>query len=312
MGSRTEGDRCRRGRETLEREEEGGDAGDGEREEETMERGEGGEDAGKGRSAPEREEETLERGDRRRRGRGRRWKEEIGAGERGGDAWKGRSAPEREEKMLERGDRRRKGRRRRWKGEIGAGEGGGDAGKGRSAPERERVDEGWPGAQSWSRERAARVKGENGDREWRGLDHLVSNVISYYGTKALTEMTMASATAFVLFFLHLLFQLSACNQLGDVDRSQFPKDFLFGTATSSYQIEGAYLEDSKGLSNWDVFTRIPGKIVDGSNGDVADDHYHRYKPTAGCTVKIRGLGDQAYLPKWPAHQNLPIWLLLPS
>ncbi|KAL5990483.1 hypothetical protein ACLOJK_011385 [Asimina triloba] len=49
-------------------------------------------------------------------------------------------------------------------------------------------------------------------------------------------MTMASATAFVLFFLHLLFQLSACNLLGDVDRSQFPKDFLFGTATSSYQI----------------------------------------------------------------------------
>ncbi|KAL5990481.1 hypothetical protein ACLOJK_011383 [Asimina triloba] len=90
-------------------------------------------------------------------------------------------------------------------------------------------------------------------------------------------MTMGSATAFVLFFLHLLFQLSACDLLGDVDRSQFPKDFLFGTATSSYQIEGAYLEDNKGLNNWDVFTRIPGRIDDGSNGDVADDHYHRYK-----------------------------------
>ncbi|KAL5990486.1 hypothetical protein ACLOJK_011388 [Asimina triloba] len=90
-------------------------------------------------------------------------------------------------------------------------------------------------------------------------------------------MAMGSATAFALFFLHLLFHLSACDLLGDVDRSQFPKDFLFGTATSSYQIEGAYLEDNKGLNNWDVFTRIPGRIDDGSNGDVADDHYHRYK-----------------------------------
>ncbi|KAI0499755.1 hypothetical protein KFK09_017963 [Dendrobium nobile] len=61
-----------------------------------------------------------------------------------------------------------------------------------------------------------------------------------------------------------------------IDRSQFPPNFLFGTATSSYQIEGAYSEGNKSLSIWDVFTRIPGKILDDSNGDVADDHYHRY------------------------------------
>ncbi|XP_043722141.1 beta-glucosidase 18-like [Telopea speciosissima] len=61
-----------------------------------------------------------------------------------------------------------------------------------------------------------------------------------------------------------------------VDRSQFPATFLFGTATSSYQIEGAYLAGNKSLSNWDVFTHIPGKVMDGSNGDVADDHYYRY------------------------------------
>ncbi|KAK8940774.1 Beta-glucosidase 18 [Platanthera zijinensis] len=61
-----------------------------------------------------------------------------------------------------------------------------------------------------------------------------------------------------------------------VDRTQFPPDFLFGTSTSYYQIEGGYLDDNKGLSNWDVFTHIPGKIKDGSNGDMADDHYHRY------------------------------------
>nr|CAB3487628.1 unnamed protein product [Digitaria exilis] len=61
-----------------------------------------------------------------------------------------------------------------------------------------------------------------------------------------------------------------------IHRSDFPASFLFGTATSSYQIEGAYLEGNKSLSNWDVFTHLPGTIKDGSAGDVADDHYHRY------------------------------------
>uniref|UniRef100_A0A0D9W752 beta-glucosidase n=1 Tax=Leersia perrieri TaxID=77586 RepID=A0A0D9W752_9ORYZ len=57
----------------------------------------------------------------------------------------------------------------------------------------------------------------------------------------------------------------------------FPPGFLFGAATSAYQIEGAYLDDNKGLNNWDVFTHTQaGRISDGGNGDVADDHYHRY------------------------------------
>ncbi|CAI9756588.1 unnamed protein product [Fraxinus pennsylvanica] len=60
------------------------------------------------------------------------------------------------------------------------------------------------------------------------------------------------------------------------DASQFPPNFLFGTSSSSYQYEGAYTADGKGLSNWDVFTHEPGTIGDGSNGDVAADQYHRY------------------------------------
>ncbi|KAF3451691.1 hypothetical protein FNV43_RR07787 [Rhamnella rubrinervis] len=62
----------------------------------------------------------------------------------------------------------------------------------------------------------------------------------------------------------------------DPSSSSFPSNFLFGTASSSYQYEGAYLADGKGLSNWDVFSHKPGNIIDGSNADVAVDHYHRY------------------------------------
>ena len=57
----------------------------------------------------------------------------------------------------------------------------------------------------------------------------------------------------------------------------FPKDFLWGSASAAYQVEGAYLEDGKGLTTWDEFVRIPGKTFKGTNGDVAVDHYHRYK-----------------------------------
>ena len=57
----------------------------------------------------------------------------------------------------------------------------------------------------------------------------------------------------------------------------FPKDFLWGAASAAYQVEGAWNEDGKGVSNWDMFVRIPGKTFKGTNGDVAVDHYHRYK-----------------------------------
>lgn len=57
----------------------------------------------------------------------------------------------------------------------------------------------------------------------------------------------------------------------------FPKGFYCGVATASYQIEGAWNEDGKGLSIWDTFAHTPGKMKNNDTGDVAIDHYHRYK-----------------------------------
>ncbi|MDD3867748.1 MAG: family 1 glycosylhydrolase, partial [Eubacteriales bacterium] len=57
----------------------------------------------------------------------------------------------------------------------------------------------------------------------------------------------------------------------------FRKDFAWGGASASYQIEGAAFEDGKGPSVWDMFCREPGRIADGTVGDVACDHYHLYE-----------------------------------
>lgn len=72
---------------------------------------------------------------------------------------------------------------------------------------------------------------------------------------------------------------------------QFPADFLWGSATASYQIEGAFDEDGRGPSIWDTFSRTPGKVLDGDTGDVAADHYHR---VAEDVAIMKDLGLQAY------------------
>ena len=71
----------------------------------------------------------------------------------------------------------------------------------------------------------------------------------------------------------------------------FPKDFLWGVATSSYQIEGAAYEDGKGKSIWDTFCEEPGRVNNGDHGLVANDHYHRY---ADDVALMKSLGAQAY------------------
>jgi beta-glucosidase len=73
--------------------------------------------------------------------------------------------------------------------------------------------------------------------------------------------------------------------------ASFPSGFVWGTATSAYQIEGAVNEDGRGRSIWDTFSHTPGKIEDHSNADRANDHYHRYKEDVGL---IKELGVKAY------------------
>ncbi|XP_020587681.1 beta-glucosidase 4 isoform X2 [Phalaenopsis equestris] len=78
---------------------------------------------------------------------------------------------------------------------------------------------------------------------------------------------------------------------GEVCRSDFPAGFVFGVATSAYQVEGATNEDGKGDNIWDVFTKINGYIKDGSNADISVDQYHRYKEDVELIAK---LGFEAY------------------
>ena len=68
---------------------------------------------------------------------------------------------------------------------------------------------------------------------------------------------------------------------------KFPDNFLWGVAASAYQIEGAYNEDGKGESIWDRFTRWQAHILNGDNGDIACDHYHRYKEDVALIKSLR-------------------------
>lgn len=71
----------------------------------------------------------------------------------------------------------------------------------------------------------------------------------------------------------------------------FPKDFIWGVAASSYQIEGAAREDGRGECTWTRFSHTPGKVKNGETGDVACDHYHRYPEDIAL---MRDLGVQSY------------------
>ncbi|MFC4067242.1 GH1 family beta-glucosidase [Actinoplanes subglobosus] len=78
----------------------------------------------------------------------------------------------------------------------------------------------------------------------------------------------------------------------------FPDGFVWGTATASYQIEGAAREDGRGPSIWDTFSRTPGKVHAGHTGDVACDHYHRYAEDVALMAGLN-LGAYRFSVAWP-------------
>ncbi|MEV4168296.1 GH1 family beta-glucosidase [Nonomuraea sp. NPDC049709] len=82
---------------------------------------------------------------------------------------------------------------------------------------------------------------------------------------------------------------------------RFPTGFAFGAATSAYQIEGAVAEDGRGTSIWDTFTKTPGRVLNGHHGDVAMDHYHRFKEDVAIMADL-GLTAYRFSVSWPRIQ----------
>ncbi|MDD4081299.1 MAG: GH1 family beta-glucosidase [Eubacteriales bacterium] len=78
----------------------------------------------------------------------------------------------------------------------------------------------------------------------------------------------------------------------------FREDFIWGAATSSYQIEGGAFEDGRGLSVWDAFSHQPGKVFEGHTGDVSSDHYHRYFEDVDLLARM-GINNYRFSVSWP-------------
>ena len=91
---------------------------------------------------------------------------------------------------------------------------------------------------------------------------------------------------------------SESGSASNLSTRSFPPGFVWGAATSSYQIEGAVTADGRGESIWDRFCTVPGAIVDGTSGEIACDHYHRW-PTDVAFLRDLGLSSYRFSIAWP-------------
>jgi beta-glucosidase len=82
------------------------------------------------------------------------------------------------------------------------------------------------------------------------------------------------------------------------DARQFPSGFVWGAATAAYQIEGAVAEGGRTPSIWDTFSHTPGRVLGGDTGDVADDHYHRFREDVALMARL-GLTSYRFSMAWP-------------
>ena len=87
----------------------------------------------------------------------------------------------------------------------------------------------------------------------------------------------------------------------DTAALRFPRDFLWGAATSAFQIEGALQADGRGESIWDRFSHTPGKIANGDHADIACDHFHRY-PEDVALMRELGLATYRFSIAWTRIQ----------
>ncbi len=109
--------------------------------------------------------------------------------------------------------------------------------------------------------------------------------------------TLATTTAAAAVTTALPWQ-KALAEVGKPKLLEFPKGFLWGCATASYQIEGAVAEDGRKPSIWDTFSHTPGKTFQGDTGDVADDSYHLYKEDIQL-LKNLGVSVYRFSIAWP-------------
>jgi beta-glucosidase len=86
-----------------------------------------------------------------------------------------------------------------------------------------------------------------------------------------------------------------------IDPRSFPPSFTWGAATASYQVEGAVAEDGRGESIWDRFSHTPGRVANGDTGDIACDHYHRWREDVALMAEL-GLQAYRFSVAWPRVQ----------